>query len=108
MSALAVQRPPRYALSAVVAAPDSGRHFERLSGGEVRMRCPWHDDHRPSLRINDAKGVAFCDVCASLEEADAAQVLPRSGRRPLGRTPLCYSSAALGEDRVTPYEHVPV
>ena len=26
--------------------------------------CPFHDDSRPSLRVNPEKNVCYCDVCA--------------------------------------------
>jgi hypothetical protein len=32
-------------------------------GGELKVRCPWHEDKRPSLRINPIKGVWHCDPC---------------------------------------------
>ena len=27
-------------------------------------RCPFHDDRRPSLHLNDKKGAAFCNPCS--------------------------------------------
>lgn len=33
------------------------------SGGELKVRCPWHEDNSPSLRINAGKGVWRCDPC---------------------------------------------
>jgi|SRR5829696_178190 hypothetical protein len=42
---------------------------ERLSGPGVRrgreiaFRCPLHDDHDPSLRVDPEKRVWFCDPC---------------------------------------------
>jgi hypothetical protein len=42
---------------------------ERLSGPggrrgrEVFFRCPLHDDTSPSLRVDPAKGVWYCDPC---------------------------------------------
>lgn len=42
---------------------------ERLSGPGVRrgreiaFRCPLHDDHAPSLRVDPEQGVWFCDPC---------------------------------------------
>jgi DNA primase len=43
---------------------------ERLSGvpgvrrgREIAFRCPLHDDHDPSLRVDPDKGVWFCDPC---------------------------------------------
>ena len=34
------------------------------SSGEAKARCPFHDDHRPSLNANVKKGVWYCPVCA--------------------------------------------
>ncbi len=33
------------------------------SGSELRALCPFHEDRNPSLRINPAKELWFCDVC---------------------------------------------
>jgi putative DNA primase/helicase len=33
------------------------------SVGELKVRCPWHEDKAPSLRINPSKGVWHCDPC---------------------------------------------
>lgn len=33
-------------------------------GREVHLRCPFHDDSNPSLRLNPDKGVWYCDPCA--------------------------------------------
>src|SRR5215216_3531960 len=32
-------------------------------GREIAFRCPLHDDHDPSLRVDPDKGVWFCDPC---------------------------------------------
>lgn len=32
-------------------------------GEEVRVRCPFHDDEHPSMRLNAKKQVWFCDPC---------------------------------------------
>jgi hypothetical protein len=32
-------------------------------GRELKVRCPWHQDKKPSLRINASKGVWRCDPC---------------------------------------------
>jgi DNA primase len=32
-------------------------------GREIAFRCPLHDDHDPSLRVDPGKGVWFCDPC---------------------------------------------
>jgi CHC2 zinc finger len=39
----------------------SGRGVRR--GREIAFLCPLHDDHNPSLRVNRAKGVWYCDPC---------------------------------------------
>lgn len=33
-------------------------------GREYHLRCPFHDDSNPSLRLNPEKGVWYCDPCA--------------------------------------------
>lgn len=33
-------------------------------GREHHLRCPFHDDSNPSLRISAAKGLWYCDPCA--------------------------------------------
>jgi hypothetical protein len=32
-------------------------------GREIAFRCPLHDDHDPSLRVDPEQGVWFCDPC---------------------------------------------
>jgi CHC2-type zinc finger protein len=39
--------------------------------GEWAMRCPFHEDSRPSLRINPAKGTWYCDPCGAGGDAIA-------------------------------------
>lgn len=34
--------------------------WQQAGGGEWKMLCPFHDDHDPSLDVNDAKGVWLC------------------------------------------------
>lgn len=34
--------------------------WQQSGGGEWKMLCPFHDDHDPSLDVNDAKGVWLC------------------------------------------------
>ena len=36
---------------------------EKKKSGEWVAICPKHDDHNPSLRINEEKRVYICDVC---------------------------------------------
>jgi len=35
----------------------------RRRGREVVTNCPFHEDHRPSLRVNTARGLWYCDPC---------------------------------------------
>ncbi|MFN9989188.1 MAG: CHC2 zinc finger domain-containing protein, partial [Cyanobacteriota bacterium] len=35
----------------------------RRSGKEYLTRCPWHDDHSPSLTINPQRNRVHCYVC---------------------------------------------
>ncbi len=35
------------------------------NGAERTVRCPFHDDRRPSLRINTQKQLWWCDPCAT-------------------------------------------
>jgi hypothetical protein len=39
-----------------------GEHALKV-GNELKVRCPFHDDKRPSLRINASKGLWHCDPC---------------------------------------------
>lgn len=42
----------------------TGQQLHRANGrGEPAIPCPWHDDKRPSLRINIDKQVWRCDPC---------------------------------------------
>lgn len=34
--------------------------WQQAGGGEWKMLCPFHDDHDPSLDVNDAKGLWLC------------------------------------------------
>jgi hypothetical protein len=46
---------------AVAAALGLGK--PRREGSEWKVSCPLHEDHTPSLRLNPAKGLWFCDPC---------------------------------------------
>jgi DNA primase len=35
----------------------------RRAGAEHAGLCPFHDDHSPSLNVNDRKGLWLCRVC---------------------------------------------
>ena len=34
-------------------------------GAEARIICPFHDDRDPSLRMNEKKGLWYCDPCGA-------------------------------------------
>jgi hypothetical protein len=70
------ERIPRYRGVSYVRPIDAAKEAvsvidlaERLAGPGVRrgqeiaFRCPLHDDHDPSLRVDPDKGVWFCDPC---------------------------------------------
>src|SRR5215204_4159016 len=40
-----------------------GRHQLRRVGTEWLTRCPFHNDRRPSLRVQPNKGLWYCDPC---------------------------------------------
>lgn len=41
-----------------------GRYIKlRRAGREYQGLCPFHDDHTPSLGVNDQKGVFYCHAC---------------------------------------------
>jgi hypothetical protein len=46
----------------LVARLDLGDPITR--GKEARVRCPFHDDRRPSMRLRLEKGLWYCDPCA--------------------------------------------
>lgn len=50
----------------------------RKAGAEWLVRCPLHDDSRPSLRVNPNKSAWFCDVCG--EGGDGIRLLMRARR----------------------------
>ena len=57
---------PRYALlSSVLVHMFGARPFYRTSSGELRTLCPWHDDHVPSLYVNDDRGLYCCMSCGA-------------------------------------------
>ena len=47
------------------------RYFEskcpdvRWKGNQGTARCPFHDDHRPSLSIDAKRGLFFCHGCGA-------------------------------------------
>ena len=47
-------------------------------GREVRVRCPIHNDHDPSLRIDPDRGLWFCDPCG--EGGDGIRLWMRARR----------------------------
>jgi DNA primase len=36
----------------------------RMAGREHVALCPFHDDNRPSFRINTKRGLWYCDPCS--------------------------------------------
>jgi DNA primase len=48
----------------------------RRAGRELHVRCPLHEDRRPSMRLNPTKGTWFCDVCS--EGGDSIRLLMRA------------------------------
>jgi hypothetical protein len=45
-------------------ARDLGLGDARKQGREHVVRCPFHNDRTPSLRLNPEKGVWYCSPCA--------------------------------------------
>ena len=43
--------------------PDLLGEHPKAVGGELKVRCCFHDDEHPSLRLNPTKQVWCCDVC---------------------------------------------
>ena len=50
----------------------------RKLGQELIYRCPFHDDHHPSLNVNPAKGLWLCRVCG--KGGDVVTLLKLLGR----------------------------
>lgn len=48
-------------------------------GNEWAVLCPLHDDHEPSLYLNDRKGVWYCHVCG--EGGDGIQLVERAQQK---------------------------
>lgn len=51
------------AARAIVHVSDIFREHDIEVGPRTRACCPWHDDRRPSLDINDERGLWICRVC---------------------------------------------
>lgn len=73
-AALHVEEARRVPILDVVARLGLGEPVRR--GREVAVRCPFHHDHDPSLRINPTKNTWFCDPCGS--GGDAIELLTRA------------------------------
>lgn len=58
---LPVEAARRMPIEKVVRRLDLGDPADRW--GEPRIRCPFHDDHDPSLRLDVADGLWYCDPC---------------------------------------------
>jgi hypothetical protein len=52
------------AIPIVEVARRLGLGDARKAGKEYLVRCPFHDDRRPSLRLSPAKNSWYCDPCA--------------------------------------------
>ena len=50
----------------------------RKAGREYLVRCPLHDDHRPSMSLDTDRGLWFCHPCA--EGGDAIKLYMRARR----------------------------
>ena len=50
-------------LPALLAA--SGVRLSPAGPGRWKGRCPFHDDHRPSLRVHPERNVWYCDPCGA-------------------------------------------
>ncbi|MCC7420782.1 MAG: AAA family ATPase, partial [Planctomycetaceae bacterium] len=79
---------------------DQLRHREGTiagSDGQLRMRCPCHDDHNPSLsvRLHDNLIQVHCFAgCPAGEVAKALGVPPRNNGRPMKHTEYVYRDEA--------------
>jgi hypothetical protein len=49
------------------------------AGGEWLCLCPFHDDHKPSLAINDTKGVYTCRSCKASGDVLTFEAAPEGG-----------------------------
>jgi hypothetical protein len=65
LSTLSSLRPPAYSFAAVLVHLFGARPFHRTSSGELQTTCPWHDDHVPSLWVNDERGLCYCHACGA-------------------------------------------
>lgn len=52
--------------SILEVARAAGITSEKSSGDEHFFKCPFHDDHTPSLRLNARKNTFICDPCVAL------------------------------------------
>jgi hypothetical protein len=69
---------PEFAILVYDRLLSGWRAARRVGQGEFAVVCPFHDDHDPSLRVNEAKGTWYCDVCA--EGGGAWDLAVRLGR----------------------------
>lgn len=71
------------ALSAIFAR--HGCKVVQAAGGESKTNCLWHTDKKPSLWINDDKGVYFCQSCGA--KGNAKTLLRHFGEKPSDESP---------------------
>lgn len=58
---------------------DTKVDWRRSSGGEWKMVCPFHNDHEPSLDVNDSKGVWLCRSAGCTTENSKGETVQRGG-----------------------------
>lgn len=58
---------------------DTKVDWRRASNGEWKMICPFHDDHAPSLDVNDNKGVWICRSAECEHENSKGETVQRGG-----------------------------
>ena len=82
----------RFALSHLVA-----RHVKlKKAGHEYVGLCPFHDEHTPSFRVNDTKGVFHCFGCGAAGDA-IAFIMEVEGCTFIGAVKLLLDEADLPE-----------
>lgn len=81
---------------AVTVSSVFGRRLRLIPDGtESKALCPFHEDHDPSLTINDAKGIYKCFACGAHGDVIGASPPQPSSRPP--RKTMAERAAELGE-----------
>jgi len=76
-----------------------------VSGYEVQVLCPFHDDHRPSASFNMKKGVLYCYACgAGMKASDIAKEL---GGRIVHTKSITISQISKDEKEWRPFLYAP-